>query len=374
MMQAIHSTRPVDRLAMSGCRTASNSTARSFFYTHVHLHGGPAPVRRYLPALIQLVQNGTINPGKVFDLELPLEQAAEGYRAMESGAPSRRCCVHRTSSIQKESCVMSRPLRFITVFFPDRPGDHKEHATLCFAMASRPLRAIANDLSARGDWHGSKNPEQMESPPGGLHGPVRVQLGTDTHRPGDVPHGLPVATPDPFSTPRADTKPRTAGMTSTNARRLGPSTSKALWFAAWFWKGPHASLRVFGDSTDRQAAQSRGTLAGDVGTAVSGNLAGGINDEPTHAGQERSRCVGDGTRCMGMSWSYSPIPDRNAMLALLRAAVERGVTSLTLRKSTVLTRTRNSWAKPLRRFEEGRDRHEVRMGARRRRRNAVEFA
>lgn len=53
------------------------------FYTHVHLHGGPAPVRRYLPQLIQLVQNGTINPGKVFDLELPLEQVAEGYRAID---------------------------------------------------------------------------------------------------------------------------------------------------------------------------------------------------------------------------------------------------------------------------------------------------
>ena len=67
---------------MSACRTASDSTARSCS-THVHLHGGPAPVRRYLPALIRLVQNGTINPGKVFDLELPLEQAAEGYRAMD---------------------------------------------------------------------------------------------------------------------------------------------------------------------------------------------------------------------------------------------------------------------------------------------------
>ncbi len=46
------------------------------------LYGHPA-VRRYLPKLIELVQNGTINPGKVFDLELPLEQAAEGYRAMD---------------------------------------------------------------------------------------------------------------------------------------------------------------------------------------------------------------------------------------------------------------------------------------------------
>jgi threonine dehydrogenase-like Zn-dependent dehydrogenase len=52
------------------------------FYAHVHLHGGPAPVRRYLPELIDLVLNGTIDPGKVFDLTLPLERVAEGYRAM----------------------------------------------------------------------------------------------------------------------------------------------------------------------------------------------------------------------------------------------------------------------------------------------------
>src|SRR5262249_44083324 len=38
------------------------------FYAHVHIRGGPAPVRRYLPELINLVWNGKINPGKVFDL------------------------------------------------------------------------------------------------------------------------------------------------------------------------------------------------------------------------------------------------------------------------------------------------------------------
>src|SRR4051794_13941114 len=53
------------------------------FYTHVHLHGGPAPVRRYLPQLIELVLNGKINPGKVFDLVLPLEKVADGYQAMD---------------------------------------------------------------------------------------------------------------------------------------------------------------------------------------------------------------------------------------------------------------------------------------------------
>jgi threonine dehydrogenase-like Zn-dependent dehydrogenase len=53
------------------------------FFSHVHLHGGPAPVPQYLPKLIDLVFNGTINPGKVFDLVLPLAQVAEGYRAMD---------------------------------------------------------------------------------------------------------------------------------------------------------------------------------------------------------------------------------------------------------------------------------------------------
>lgn len=53
------------------------------FFRHIHLHGGPAPVRRYLPKLIDLVLSGTINPGKVFDLILPLDQVAEGYRAMD---------------------------------------------------------------------------------------------------------------------------------------------------------------------------------------------------------------------------------------------------------------------------------------------------
>ena len=56
---------------------------QQLFFSHVHLHGGPAPVRKYLPKLIDLVFNGTINPGKVFDLVLPLAQVAEGYRAMD---------------------------------------------------------------------------------------------------------------------------------------------------------------------------------------------------------------------------------------------------------------------------------------------------
>jgi hypothetical protein len=53
------------------------------FWSLAHLHGGPAPVRRFLPELIDLIWNHKIDPGKVFDLELPLDQAADGYRAMD---------------------------------------------------------------------------------------------------------------------------------------------------------------------------------------------------------------------------------------------------------------------------------------------------
>ncbi len=49
----------------------------------MHLFGGPAPVRRFLPELVDLIWNRKIDPGRVFDLELPLEDAAEGYRRMD---------------------------------------------------------------------------------------------------------------------------------------------------------------------------------------------------------------------------------------------------------------------------------------------------
>jgi threonine dehydrogenase-like Zn-dependent dehydrogenase len=49
----------------------------------VRLQGGLAPVGRFLLQLIDLVWNGTIDPGKVFDLALPLDQVSEGYQAMD---------------------------------------------------------------------------------------------------------------------------------------------------------------------------------------------------------------------------------------------------------------------------------------------------
>jgi threonine dehydrogenase-like Zn-dependent dehydrogenase len=83
MMQAIEAARPGGSVGYVGVPHGVLLDGQQLFFSHVHLHGGPAPVRKYLPKLIDLVFNGTINPGKVFDLVLPLAQVAEGYRAMD---------------------------------------------------------------------------------------------------------------------------------------------------------------------------------------------------------------------------------------------------------------------------------------------------
>src|SRR5579871_3111273 len=83
MMQAIKSTRPGGSVGYVGVPHGVSLDGADLFFRHVRLLGGPAPVRRYLPQLIDLVFAGKINPGKVFDLVLPLDQVAEGYRAMD---------------------------------------------------------------------------------------------------------------------------------------------------------------------------------------------------------------------------------------------------------------------------------------------------
>ena len=85
MMQAIRSTRAGGYIGYVGVPHGVALDGQELFFAHVHLHGGPAPARRYLPHLIDLVWSGKIIPGKVFDLTLPLEDVAEGYRAMDEG-------------------------------------------------------------------------------------------------------------------------------------------------------------------------------------------------------------------------------------------------------------------------------------------------
>ena len=83
MMQAIRSARAGGHVGYVGVAHGVTLPGEELFYAEIHLLGGPAPVRRFLPELIELIQTRAIRPGKVFDLDLPLSEAAEGYRAMD---------------------------------------------------------------------------------------------------------------------------------------------------------------------------------------------------------------------------------------------------------------------------------------------------
>jgi threonine dehydrogenase-like Zn-dependent dehydrogenase len=83
MLQAISSTRPGGHVGFVGVLHGVSLPGGLLFGSEVHLHGGPAPVRRFLPELIDLITRRAIDPGRVFDLTLPLDEAAEGYRAMD---------------------------------------------------------------------------------------------------------------------------------------------------------------------------------------------------------------------------------------------------------------------------------------------------
>ena len=83
MMQAIRSTRPGGHVGFVGVAHDIQIPGDELFFAEVHLLGGPAPVRRFLPHLIDRITSDAIDPGKVFDLTLPLGQTAEGYAAMD---------------------------------------------------------------------------------------------------------------------------------------------------------------------------------------------------------------------------------------------------------------------------------------------------
>ncbi|MEU7719570.1 zinc-dependent alcohol dehydrogenase family protein [Streptomyces tibetensis] len=83
MRQALHSTRPGGNVGFVGVPHEVTIDGEELFFSHVGLRGGPAPVRRFLPDLIDRVLTGRIDPGKVFDLSLPLDQVAKGYQAMD---------------------------------------------------------------------------------------------------------------------------------------------------------------------------------------------------------------------------------------------------------------------------------------------------
>lgn len=83
MQQAMRVTRKGGHMSFVGVPHGVEIEGQSLFFSHIHLEGGPAPVRRYLPDLMDLVVSQKIDPSPVFDLVLPLEQVAEGYKAMD---------------------------------------------------------------------------------------------------------------------------------------------------------------------------------------------------------------------------------------------------------------------------------------------------
>jgi threonine dehydrogenase-like Zn-dependent dehydrogenase len=82
MLQALRSTRRGGAVGVVGVPHGVTLDAQELFNSHVRVQGGPAPVRRFLPKLIELIWQGRIDPGRVFDLDLPLAEAPEGYAAM----------------------------------------------------------------------------------------------------------------------------------------------------------------------------------------------------------------------------------------------------------------------------------------------------
>jgi threonine dehydrogenase-like Zn-dependent dehydrogenase len=83
MAQAIQCARPGAMIGYVGVPHGVELDGQSLFFSQTGMLGGPAPVRRFLPHLIDLVLQRKVNPGKVFDLKLPLAEVAEGYRAMD---------------------------------------------------------------------------------------------------------------------------------------------------------------------------------------------------------------------------------------------------------------------------------------------------
>ncbi|MDR9760713.1 zinc-dependent alcohol dehydrogenase family protein [Rhizobium redzepovicii] len=83
MMQAINACRPGGSIGYVGVPHGVSLDGQMLFFAQKNLLGGPAPVRRFLPHLIDLILSRKINPGRVFDLEVPLADVAQGYKAMD---------------------------------------------------------------------------------------------------------------------------------------------------------------------------------------------------------------------------------------------------------------------------------------------------
>jgi len=108
-MQAITSTRPGGYIGYVGVPHGVSLDGEQLFFSHIHLHGGPAPVRRYLPELIKLVLNGKINPGKVFGYQSSCQhrELVGGAQAPLLRVPLADGTLVATSDVPSEDLIPS---------------------------------------------------------------------------------------------------------------------------------------------------------------------------------------------------------------------------------------------------------------------------
>jgi threonine dehydrogenase-like Zn-dependent dehydrogenase len=83
MRQAFAVARPGSMVGFVGVPHDVTLPIDRMFAKNIGLAGGVAPVRRYLPELLDLVTRGSVNPGLVFDTVMPLDEVAAGYKAMD---------------------------------------------------------------------------------------------------------------------------------------------------------------------------------------------------------------------------------------------------------------------------------------------------
>ena len=83
MQTAFRVARPGSMVGMVGVPHGIELPLRRMFTQNIGLHGGMAPTRKYVPELLERVLAGGIDPGRVFDLTVSLDDVAEGYRAMD---------------------------------------------------------------------------------------------------------------------------------------------------------------------------------------------------------------------------------------------------------------------------------------------------
>lgn len=115
-------TRPGGMVGYVGVPHGVEVPITTMFFRNVGLRGGAAPVRAYIPELLDDVLQGRIDPGRVFDFETDLEGIAEAYAAHGPAAGDQVARAGRGGLTMVRSCSRQRAGRR-----PHRPSRKEIH-------------------------------------------------------------------------------------------------------------------------------------------------------------------------------------------------------------------------------------------------------